>query len=291
MSDVATPSVSASPHEELPRAATKPEVIYRHRLPTRLWHWINVVSICILLMSGLTIFNAHPALYWGKYGSELDKPLLKIDSEEGDDYIVGFLKIGEYSFNTTGILGVSTNAQGDDTARAFPSWSTIPSHQDLASGRHWHLFFALVFIFNLIIFYIFSLANGHFRKDLAPTRQELSLRHILHDIWDHMRLRFPKGEDAKRYNILQKAAYLSVIFAAIPIMILTGMTMSPGIGGAMPWLADVFGGRQSARTIHFFAANFIVLFVIVHLVMVVLAGVWNEVRSMITGRYVVAPAE
>jgi len=130
-----------------------------------------------------------------------------------------------------------------------------------------------------------SFVNRHVQRDLLPSRAELSPRHIWHDIRDHARLRFPKGVAAARYNILQKLAYLSVLFGLLPLIVLTGLTMSPGVNAAWPWLLDLFGGRQSARSIHFLCAFGIALFIVVHLLMVVLAGPINEIRSMITGRY------
>jgi thiosulfate reductase cytochrome b subunit len=263
------------------------ENFYRHRLPVRIWHWLNVVALLVLLMSGLQIFNAHPALYWGQAGSELDTPVFDIGSDGQGDTLAGITSFGHHDFDTTGFLGVSRGPEGEIREIGFPSWATLPGFRDLATGRHWHFFFAWVFAINLVIYLIFSLVNGHLRRDLAPAKGELSPRHILHDIWDHARLRFPKGDAAKRYNILQKLAYLSVIAVALPLMILTGLTMSPGFNAIAPWMLTVFGGRQSARTLHFILANFLVLFVIVHLVMVVLAGVWNELRSMITGIYVI----
>ena len=105
------------------------------------------------------------------------------------------------------------------------------------------------------------------------------------------RLRFPKGEEAKRYNVLQKLSYLLVALVLLPLMLLTGLAMSPGMDAAFPVLLDIFGGRQTARTIHFLSASLIVIFVVVHLVMVLITGVWNNLRSMITGRYVVHPAK
>jgi hypothetical protein len=110
--------------------------------------------------------------------------------------------------------------------------------------------------------------SGHFRRDLAPKVHELSPRHLGREILDHARLRFPKGEEAKHYNALQKLTYLSVIVALLPLMILTGLTMSPGVDAALPFLVDIFGGPQSARTIHFITASALVFFVIVHVAMV-----------------------
>jgi thiosulfate reductase cytochrome b subunit len=136
---------------------------------------------------------------------------------------------------------------------------------------------------NGLAYLIFGLASRHFRRDFLPSLAEL--RHIGADILDHLRLRFPRGEAAKRYNVLQQLAYLAVVFVLFPLVVLTGLTMSPGVDTAVPQLLSVFGGRQTARLIHFLAASGLVIFVIVHLAMVLVSGVWNNIRSMITGWY------
>src|ERR1700730_11565367 len=128
-------------------------LIYRHSRITRLTHWINLLCVTVLLMSGLQIFNAHPALYWGQFGADADQPLFEIaaaDSGEGPP--VGFARIGSSSFQTTGILGVSSNAVGDPVERGFPRWVTLPSWRDLALGRRWHFFFAWLFVANLTVY-------------------------------------------------------------------------------------------------------------------------------------------
>jgi thiosulfate reductase cytochrome b subunit len=256
-------------------------LIYRHRLVTRLWHWVNAVTVFVMLMSGLMIFNAHPRLYWGQYGANFDTAWLMIGATEDR----GFLRIGDTDITTTGFLGRWTDANGDTQYRAFPGWATIPSTYSLSAARRWHLAFAWVLAAGGLLYWLVSLINRHVRNDLLPRRDELSPRHIWHDIKDHARLRFPTGAAALHYNILQKLAYLSVIFGLLPLIVLTGLTMSPAMNIAWPWLLDLFGGRQSARSIHFIAAILIVGFIIVHLLMVLLAGPYNEIRSMITGRY------
>jgi thiosulfate reductase cytochrome b subunit len=237
----------------------EPNVIYRHSVVTRILHWLNAVCVFLVLMSGLQIFNAHPRLYWGEYGANTD---------------TAFIQIG------------SQHAPGE---KAFAPWATLPSWQDLAAGRRWHFFFAWVLVFNSAVYLLVSCANGHVRRDLLPGRAELSPRHLTRELWGHLRLKFTSGETARHYNTLQKLAYLAVIFLLAPMMLITGLTMSPGIDAAAPWLLDLLGGRQSARTLHFLTAMLIVLFIVVHLVMVLLAGPLNELRSMITGRFVVPP--
>ncbi len=261
-------------------------MIHRHSLVTRLTHWLNVICLSVLLLSGLQIFNAHPELYWGHYGADGDPSVLTIGSSGQGEDMRGFVRIAGVEVPTTGVLGVST-FEGDPTPRAFPAWATIPSFQDLATGRRWHFFFAWLFLVNGIFYLGFGVLTGHFRRDLAPTRRDLSPRHLWHEILDHARLRFPEGEQAKHYNALQKLTYLAVIVILLPTMLLTGLTMSPGFDAIVPSLVDIFGGRQSARTIHFMTATLLVLFVLVHVAMVVLSGTWNNMRSMITGRYAI----
>ncbi|WP_421414236.1 cytochrome b/b6 domain-containing protein [Agrobacterium tumefaciens] len=260
--------------------------IRRHSVLTRLTHWLNVLCLGFLLLSGLQIFNAHPELYWGHYGANGDPAILTIGSDDGGGQPRGFVRIAGLEIPTTGVLGVS-QADGDQVSRAFPSWATIPSFQDLAAGRRWHFFFAWLFVINGIVYLGFSVLSGHFRKDLAPKPHEISPRHLGREILDHARLRFPEGEEARHYNALQKLTYLTVIVVLLPLMVLTGLTMSPGVDAALPALIEIFGGRQSARTIHFITASALVIFVVVHVAMVVLSGTWNNIRSMITGRYAI----
>ncbi|MCV3768225.1 cytochrome b/b6 domain-containing protein [Rhizobium sp. TRM95796] len=260
--------------------------IRRHSVVTRLTHWLNVLCLSFLLLSGLQIFNAHPELYWGHFGADGDPAVLTIGSDDDAGLPSGFVRVAGLQIPTTGVLGVS-NVDGKPTARAFPSWATIPSFQDLAAGRRWHFFFAWLFVINGLLYLGFSLLSGHFKRDLAPKVNELSPRHLGREVLDHARLRFPEGEEARHYNALQKLTYLAVIVILLPLMVLTGLTVSPGVDAALPALVDVFGGRQSARTIHFITASALVIFVIVHVAMVVLSGTWNNIRSMITGRYAI----
>ena len=263
------------------------EVIRRHSAVVRLTHWINVLVVSLLLMSGLQIFNAHPMLYWGSYGADFDHAWLKAIAHSTPAGLRGGLQIGGLKLDTTGFIGVSKGPSGETMVRGFPTWATLPSWQDLATGRRWHFFLAWVLVLNGLVYLAAGALNGHLRRDLAPTRRELSPRNLFASVVDHIRLRHPAGEAAKRYNVLQKLAYVGVVFVLLPGMVITGLAMSPGVDAFAPWLTSVLGGRPSARSIHFIFANLIVLFVIVHVVEVFLAGVFNEVGSMITGRYAV----
>ena len=271
-----------------PKTRSGKELIYRHTLFVRLTHWINVLCIALLLMSGLQIFNAHPMLHWGIMGGDKDPALLSIYAEDQvDGSAIGWVKVGGATFNTTGVLGVFRDRDGFLSGRAFPWWITIPSYQSLAEGRRWHFFFAWLFALNGLAYLIYGFAARHFQRDLAPTRFDWG--NIGRSILDHLRFRHPRGEAAKRYNILQKLTYIAVIFVLLPLMILSGLTMSPGVDSATPWLLDLFGGRQSARTVHFITATLIVLFIVVHLVEVLLSGFFNEMRSILTGWFAVRP--
>jgi thiosulfate reductase cytochrome b subunit len=261
---------------------------YRHKLLVRITHWTNAVVITIMLMSGLQIFNAHPALYLGKT-SDFDHPLLSFQSvQDSAGRMRGITQIGPWHFDTTGVLGVS-NVDGVPTPRGFPDWATLPGPQWLAMGRLWHLFFAWFFALNGLVFASYAWRSGHLRLDLLPRRSDLA--HLGHEIVEHARLRFPKGEEAKRYNALQKLAYFAVIFVLGPLVVLTGLTMSPTLDSALHPLLWIFGGRQTARTIHFICAFSFLGFFVIHIVMVVLSGTWNNIRSMITGRYAIEPAD
>jgi thiosulfate reductase cytochrome b subunit len=231
-------------------------------------------------------------LYWGQYGANAvegpDPAWLAIGSTAGTNPR-GYVRIGDVTITTTGLLGRSASKAGTPQAIAYPHWATFPSYRDLATARNFHFFFAWVLVINGLIYLVYSLLSGHIRHDLLPKAGELTPASIGHDIAQHARLKFPKGENAKRYHILQKLAYGGVTFVLIPGVIVTGLGMSPGINAAWPLILDTAGGRASARSLHWIFANLILLFIIVHLLMVMLAGPWNEIRSMITGKFRVDP--
>ncbi len=223
--------------------------IFRHRVSTRLWHWTNAVTVIVMIMSGMMIFNAHPRLYWGQYGANDDAAWLALPR--------------------------------------FPGWATIPSTYNLAEARHWHLAFAWVLVVGLICYFARGVWNGHFRQDILLTRAELAPRNLWLDIKKHLRFEF---HAAQAYNPLQKIAYAFVLFILLPGVILSGLTLSPGMNAAWPWLLDLFAGRQSARSIHFICMVGLVGFIGIHLALVILAGPINEIRSMITGWFVLPDA-
>ncbi len=228
---------------------------YRHPWPVRIAHWITVLCLPILLMSGLQILNAHPWLYWGQ-ASDFDAPFISFASGPGP---------------------------------AFPPWTTLPGWRDLATGRQWHFFFAWLFVLNGLVYGLYVLLSGRLGRVLLPTSQQL--RSLRSSFVEHLKFHFPHGEAARRYNVLQKLSYLAVLFGLLPLMVLTGLTMSPGMNARLPVLLDLFGGRQSARTLHFLTACALVLFFVIHMIAVFAAGPLNELRSIVTGWFVIENEE
>jgi thiosulfate reductase cytochrome b subunit len=255
MPSTATESAAASPERALNDGGRVPtedaparRAYQRHSLPVRIMHWINFAALAILLMSGLQIFNAYPVLNWGESSYSAHPPLLVL-------------------------------------AHGFPSWITLPSDRWLAMGRRWHFFFAWIFVLNGFAYVLYTIASRHLARDLAPTRRDW--RSIGQSVIDHLRLRHSRGEAARHYNVLQKLTYLFVIFGLLPFVMLMGWALSPRLDTVIPGWVDFFGGRQSARTLHFIAAWLLVAFFLVHVFEVLVSGVYNNLRSMITGRYVV----
>ena len=219
----------------------------RHGLSTRIWHWVNALSLAVLFMSGLNISNAHKYLYWGQWGFMPKDAWLHVWK--------------------------------------FPGWATIPGYYSLASARDWHVLFAWVFGLGLVLFLMVALLNGHLRRDLATRREEWRPSAIGADIRAHLRLDFDHREHGAggKYNFLQRTAYGAVLFLLLPLMLLTGLAISPGMDAAWPFLLDVFGGRQSARSLHFIFAWSLFAFFVLHIVLVLLNKPIKHVREMITG--------
>ncbi len=265
------------------KASAAPGYLYkRHALPVRVMHWINVLALSALLMSGLGIFNAHPSLDWGRQSYSGRPSLLRIESHAGNGEWIGTTTVFGHTFQTTGLLGVSTAADGTHRV-AFPGWLTIPSYYSLADARIWHFFFAWLLVLNGIAYVLYAALSHHLAGDLWPSRADL--RAIPSSLLDHLKFKHPQGEAARHYNVLQKLAYVSVIFVLLPLIILAGWAMSPWLNSLWPGWVDVFGGRQSARTVHFVVAWLLVAFVAIHVFEVIISGVWNHLRSMITGNY------
>ena len=258
--------------------ATDTKLILRHPFLTRVTHWSWAICLFFLLLSGLQIFNAHPVLYIGdQSGFDFSNQILEI----GANYKTGtgFIDLFGIRLDTTGFLGIS-KTNGFDSARAFPAWLTLPSGQDLAGGRRVHFFFAWSFVFTLLIWLVSGLVNGHIRKDLIPGGQDL--RSLKADFLNHIKLKF---HHTAQYVSIQKLTYGIILFVAFPIIILSGLAMSPGFNAIFPGITEIFGGRQTARTVHFLFMLILSGFFIIHMIMILAAGPINLVRSIVTGRY------
>lgn len=274
----------AAEARELPLSAGKGPLVYRQSIFTRVTHWVWAICLFFLLLSGLQIFNAFPSLHIGQQaGFEFDNAILKIGAVNTPEGPRGQTTIFGQTFDTTGVLGMSGTAEAPQFV-GFPGAVTIPSFRDLATGRVVHFFFGWVFVTALFVWFMASFINGHLRRDILPRSADIA--GLPKDALDHARLKLHHG---RRYSPLQKLSYFAVFFVLFPLIILTGLTMSPGMDAAWPWLLDIFGGRQTARTIHFGVMVLLVLFFIVHIIMVLLAGPLNELRSMVTGWYRTSP--
>ena len=261
------------------------ERILRHSLPVRIFHWTNVVCFFVLLLSGIQIFNAHPRLYWGATGYKGMPAAFEISGNASSGGNDSWMQIGAWRINTTGILGEVKDVPAFGRFNvAFPPWMTLPTGTiSLGRGRGWHFLFFWIFTGNLAWYLVYATVAGRFRTVLLPRAAELTPRAILRDLRAHLRWRHRPETLARGYNTLQKLSYIGVILVLLPMQVLTGMTMSNSALAVFPFLLDLFGGRQSARTFHFIGAVLLVVFLLVHLWQFLAAGPINEGRAMITG--------
>ena len=224
----------------------------RHGAVVRATHWITTLCFLALLVSGVEILISHPRFYWGEAGNVLTPPLFKLPIPASRATV------------PTGYGYVLPDQNG---------WS-----------RYLHFQSAWVCVLTGLLYVVCALFQGHFRKDLLPARGDLSWKGISAAIGRHLRLRPASEEEAWSYNVLQRLSYLLVIFVLFPLVVWTGLAMSPAIASVFPAAVAVLGGQQSARTIHFFVSVLLVLFLLVHVLMVCLTGFRSRVRAMITGR-------
>jgi thiosulfate reductase cytochrome b subunit len=273
----------------VPNGLATRQIAYRHPLPVRVWHWANAAGVVVLLMTGLLIFDIHPHLYWGETGQKGVGAFLSLSGTHLDrDVPDAELQIGSRRWKVTGMLGsVIDDGFGGKYLLAAPA----PDDWEFGATRGWHFAFAWFLGLSLPLYGAYLLASGRLTRMLLPTRSDLTPRNIRNELWRHMLLRRPRGESARHYNLLQKVSYLVVIFVLLPGLILSGLAMSNAMTAAFPGLVALFGGHQSARSIHFIAAMLLVLFILVHVFQVFVAGFFNMMRSMITGRFIIEREE
>ncbi len=224
----------------------------RHAAIVRVTHWVAALSFVALLVTGLAITTAHPRFYWGEVGNVLTEPLFQLPIPASRKSV------------PTGYDYVLADRNG---------W-----------GRAMHFQSAWILVFAGMAYGIWGLATSHFRRNLLPARSELRWGAVRRVIAGHLRFQRPDAAEARSYNVLQRLTYLAVVFGLVPLMIWTGLAMSPAVTAAVPWVVEVFGGHQSARTIHFFGTILLTLFLFIHVAMIFLAGFNSRMRAMITGR-------
>lgn len=233
----------------------------------RVSHWFLAASVLTLAFSGFVILMAHPRLYWGHAGNDLTPALLELPI--GRNY-----KHGGWETTTTFFSG------SDPVVSAVRTYDIFNKN---GWARSLHFLAAWFLVATGLIYGIVGLAGGHLGRDIVPRLRDLAPGALWQDIRAHLRWPLPEASGGPPYAPLQKLAYAGVVFVLLPLMVLTGMTMSPAITAALPGLLDLFGGSQSARTLHFFAFTALVLFFIIHVVMVVLTGFRRQIRSMTLG--------
>lgn len=228
--------------------AQAPQV--RHSFLVRVTHWLTTIAFLLLLLTGLEIVVSHPRFYWGEVGNVNTQPLFKIPIPSSRHLV------------PSGYSYVLPDQNG---------WS-----------RYLHFQSAWLLILTGLLYVVVGLFAGHFRRNLLPA--SLSTKHFLASLAEHLHFKRPSAEEASSYNVLQRLSYLLIIFVAFPLIIWTGLAMSPSFVSAFPIAVNILGGQQSARTLHFFLTIALVFFLLVHVFMVILAGFWTRMRAMITGR-------
>ena len=269
-------------------STTLSERVYRHPLTVRLWHWLTAAAVAGLVFTGFNILNVHPRLYWGEVGNAHTTVIIALESTEAGGPRVtthpapAAFRVGSHRWDVTGHLGTVLDA-GED-GLYFMIVATPESWQ-FGAMRAWHFVCAWILFLTWMCYSGYLLIGGRLRRTLLPSARQITARAVLQDLWDHLRLQSPRGEKARHYNLLQKLSYLIVLFVLIPLIVLSGLTMSNAVTARFPELYALFGGRQSARTAHALCALALLLFAFVHIVQLFVAGFINEVRSMITGYF------
>lgn len=224
----------------------------RHSATVRVTHWIATLCFFALVLSGIEILISHPRFYWGETGNSLSTPLFRIPIPASRGHV--------------------------PTGYGY----TLPDQNGWSRALHFQSAWGLVL--TGLAYLLAGIFAGHFRKNLLPGSGEFSWRHLLHEISEHSKFRRPSDAEAYSYNLLQRLAYVAVVFVLFPLIVWTGLALSPAFNSAFPFAVNLLGGRQSARTLHFFVTCALLLFLFVHVVMVWRAGFWSRVRAMITGR-------
>ena len=240
----------------------------RHKRWVKSSHWIITLSFFALAFSGFVILMCHPRLYWGEVGNDLTPALFE--------------------------LPVSRNYQHGGWDKSSPFFQaagspvTASRTYDIFNqngwGRSLHFLSAWILVLVGLVYLLAGFFTGHFRKQLWPKMKEFRFSLFWQDFRNHFRMHVQPTPNGARYGLLQKSTYTIVIFFLLPLVALTGLTMSPAVTAAYPFLLKMFLGGQSARTIHFFASVLLVLFLVIHVVMVIRSGFKQQMRAMTIGK-------
>ena len=267
---------------------TSVDSIVRHPWPVRLWHWTNALAVTLSLVTGLLIFNIHPSLYWGEDGHAGMASILSLSVSDPNPKKPRFeLRVGSHRWDVTRLMGVIDNEGSDQ----YVLIAAPPADFQFGGTRIWHFMSAWILVTSWVVYGLYLVLGGRLVRVLWPTREDRSLRNLAYELRRHLLLKRARGEAARRYNLLQKFSYLLVVVVLIPALILSGLTMSNSVTAVFPDLFLLFGGRQSARSIHFIVAALLLGFVLVHLFQVLVAGFFNSTRSMLTGHFSVEREE
>jgi len=259
---------AASQISKSPGATSESESALPHPAWVRVTHWIGALSFIALFVSGFLILMVHPRLYWGDVGNDLTPALIELPissnhrPDEWEQTVVFSQFAGE---------PVSANR-------------TYAIFNQNGWARSLHFLAAWVLVVTGLAYLASGILTGHVRRRVLPRSGDLATGSLMRDVRTHLRLRFDATGAASSYGPLQRLTYTLVLFVLVPLMAMTGLSMSPAVTAAYPFLQEIFGGHQSARTVHFFGFSALVLFVLVHLVMVALTGFRRQLLAMTLGK-------
>ena len=239
-----------------------------HTRWVRATHWVLAAAVLTLAVTGFTILMAHPRLYWGSVGNDLTPALIELPVSRN-------YRHGGWEVNTPAF---------PDGGRALSAIRTYDILNENSWARSLHFLAAWLLLVTGTIYLLAGIFSGHLRRDLVPRRGELTGRLLRNDLAAHLRVRTRRAQGGPPYGLLQKCTYCAVVFLGLPLMMLTGLAMSPAMTAAYPFLSGMWGGTQSARTIHFCVFIALMLFVVIHLVMVSLSGFRRQMRAMTFGK-------